>query len=101
MTVYTPTATLPKNFLLITRTLYSAADDTNSRGRVPKGEYAWPFVFHLPKGVQILRSAVMGKWGDKKDYRLPPTFADERGGIVIEYLLSVRANRAGLRAGSK
>lgn len=105
MTIYTLTATMPTNFLLISRKLYAATDDTSTpvlhRGRLHKGAHEWPFAFHLPKGVEIMYSRVLGRDGERKAYRLPPTFADMQGGVVVEYQLAVRANRAGLRARSK
>ena len=105
LTVFTRTATTPSNFLFMSRKLYAASEDTSTtalkRGRLC-GKYDWPFSFRLPKGVTILMSsAVLGKDGDKKRFRLPPTFADDEAGVHIEYLLSVRANRGGFKANSK
>ncbi|KAH9945423.1 uncharacterized protein BXZ73DRAFT_38262 [Epithele typhae] len=105
LTVYTRTATMPSNFLFMTRKLYSAVEDTTvpsiKRGRL-RGTYKWPFSFHLPKGVNILMSsAVLGVDGEKERYRLPPTFSDEDAGVNIEYMLSFRANRGGFKPSSK
>ena len=89
----------------MSRKLYAAVEDTSTptlkRGRLV-GTYNWPFSFRLPKGVTILMSsAVLGKDGDKEHYRLPATFYDQDVGVRVEYLLSVRANRGGLKSSSK
>ena len=84
--------------------LYAAADGPSTsifrRGRLT-GKHLWAFSFRLPKGVDILPSTTPGGNRQRQMYRLPPTFRDDEAGVVIEYQLVIRVNRAGFRSGSK
>lgn len=92
------------------QTMYSAADNPpqssesspviNRRGRL-KGRYEWPYSFRLPKGVSILSSITSDGEGERRSYRLPPSFHDEQSNVDVQYCLVVRVNRGGLRKSSK
>ena len=84
--------------------LYAAANDSSTsifrRGHLT-GKHLWAFSFRLPKGVDILPSTIPGGSQRRQTYQLPSTFTDNEAGVVIEYQLVIRVNRAGFRSGSK
>ncbi|KAI0787753.1 hypothetical protein C8Q74DRAFT_1253711 [Fomes fomentarius] len=95
------------NFLQIRRTLFSAAEQEpqSSRGHGKRGrlnhQHEWTYSFRFPKGVSVMPPIAMDERLERQNYRLPPSFFDAQIGIDVQYLLVVRVNRAGLRAGSK
>ncbi|KAL0954346.1 hypothetical protein HGRIS_003340 [Hohenbuehelia grisea] len=68
-------------------------------GKLPPGEYAWPFSFAMPPEVTLYVGA--GAHGAERNFRLPQTFLERHARASVQYSVVVRVVRNKLRPDSK